>query len=192
MEKPVQIFMPVAGGSLRDIPRTTMDKRDVSLVSKHIMAALHYLHRKQYVHGDIKPENILYENRTMGFHFLLADFGLSTRIDSKTSCVGTQIYFAPEVWIGAPRDYGLDIWSLGVVIYEISNKVNFTRRSGLTDRILEPKDWCNRLGYVCRDGGDLARMVTLEINKRATAKELNESRSFPEIPDNLPCVFDLP
>lgn len=184
--------MPVAEGSLRDIPRTNMEKKDVARVSRHIMAAIEYLHRKRFVHGDIKPENILYENRTTGFHFLLADFGFSTRIDSKTSCLGTQIYFAPEVWNGAQRDYGLDIWSLGVVIYEITKKINFTRRSGLTDRILEPKDWCNRLGYVCHNGGDLARMVTLEIHKRATAKELNASPGFPNIPDDLPCIFDLP
>ena len=52
----------------------------------------------------------------------LADFGYATRIDSKITCVGTRMYIAPEVWFGAYQDFGLDIWSLGAVIYEISKK----------------------------------------------------------------------
>lgn len=169
-----------------------MEKREVVLVSKQIMAALTYLHGQEIVHGDVKPENILYESRTTGLNFLLADFGYAKRIGSKTKCVGTQIYFAPEVWSSAEQDFGLDIWSLGVLIYEMSNDLDFTQRSGLPDSIFSPKVWCERLEIVCRNGGDLAKMVTADLNQRATANDLNASASFPDVPDNLPCVFDLP
>ena len=144
------------------------------------------------MHRDIKPENILYENRTTGLTFLLADFGYSTRIDSEITRVGFQIYFAPEVWSGAQQSFGLDIWPLGVVIYEIPNDLKFNRRSGLTDRILPSQAWCNTLEYVCRNGGDLAKMVNVDINQRATAKDLNASPSSPVVPDGLPNIFTLP
>lgn len=169
-----------------------MGKGEVFLMSRQMVAALQYLHREGIMHRDIKPENILYENRTTGLTFLLADFGYATRIDSETTCVGTQIYFAPEIWSGAQHGFGLDIWALGVVIYEISNDLNFNRRSGLTDRILASQAWCNKLEYVCRKGGDLAKMVTVDINQRATARDLNASPRFPVVPDDMPCIFALP
>lgn len=69
MGKPVQIFMPVADGSLRDYPSTKMEKKEIVLVSKQIISALQYLHGKGFVHGNIKLENILYKNRTTGLTF---------------------------------------------------------------------------------------------------------------------------
>lgn len=154
--------------------------------------ALQYLHSNGVMHRDIKPENILYENRTTGLTFLLADFGNATLIGSEITCVGTKIYFAPENWSGAQHGFGLDIWSLGVVIYEMSNGLDFSRRRGPTDRISASPKWCNQLEYVCRKRGDLAKMVTVDINQRATARELRESPGFPDVPDDLPCIFALP
>lgn len=184
MGKRVQIFMPVADGSLRDYPSTKMEKNEVVLVSS--------LFYNTCIESRLCTEiSSPYPTRTAGLTFLLADFGYAMRIGSEITCVETQIYLAPEVWFGAQKDFGLDIWSLGVVIYEISKKINFTRRSGLTDRILAPEDWCSRLERVCRNGGNLAEMVTFD-NKRATAKGLYASPSFPDIPEDLPCIFGLP
>lgn len=109
MEKPVQIFMPVAGGFLRDIPRTNMDKRDVALVSKHIMAALHYLHRKRYVHGDIKPENILYENRGTGFHFLLADLAFQRELIPRQVVLELKSILRPRFGLELRETTGLTL-----------------------------------------------------------------------------------
>lgn len=192
MGKSVEIFMPLADGSLRRFSSTKMEREDVDLVSRQMVDALKYLHREGIMHEDIKPENILYEKRITGTTFLLADFGYATRIGSENTCVGTQIYFAPEVWSGAQVGFGLDIWSLGVVIYEISKDLSFNRRSGITDRIFAPQAWCNSLEYVCRNGGDLAKMVTVDVNRRATAKNLHTSPGFPNIPADLPCIFALP
>lgn len=144
------------------------------------------------MHRDIKPENTLYmyESRTTGLTFLLADFGYATRTESeKITFVGTQIYCAAVS--GAQNNFGLDIWSLGVVIYEISRGSNLARISGLPDRTLAPKAWCDRLALACRNGGDLAKMVTVDNNTRATAKDLHASPNFPVVPDDLPCIFTL-
>lgn len=110
MGMPVEIFMPVADGSLRQYPSTQMEKEDVVLMSRQIISALQYLHREGIVPRDIKLENILYENRTTGLTFLLTDFGYATRIESeKIGFVGTQIYCAPVPVSGARNNFGLDI-----------------------------------------------------------------------------------
>lgn len=192
MGKPVEIFMPLADGSLREYSSNKLEKATVDLMSQQMVDALQYLHSQGVMHRDIKPENILYENRTTDLTFLLADFGHATRIGSEITRVGTQIYFAPEIRSGTQHGFGLDIWSLGVVIYEMSNGLDFSRRSGLTDRILASPTWFNQLEYVCRNGGHLAKMVTGDINQRATARELHESPGFPLVPDDLPCIFALP
>ena len=167
-----------------------MEKEEVTLVFKQIMSALQYLHGQWIVHGDIKPENILYENRTTGLGFLLADFGSAERIHSNRRCVGTLIYLAPEVWADNHHSSGLDIWSLGVVIYEISTGSIFTQLSGLTDGTFEHADWCNRLENACRNGDDLSKRVT-DINNRETADHFLIFSSFSDVPDNLPSVFTL-
>lgn len=97
MGKPVEIFMPLADGSLREYSSNKLEKETVVLMSRQMVDALQYLHGEGIMHRNIKPENILYENRTTGLTFLLADFGHATRIGSEITCVGTQIYFAPEI-----------------------------------------------------------------------------------------------
>lgn len=183
MGSPVEIFMPVADGSLREYSSIKMKREDVKLVFKQISAALRYLHEKSIVHRDIKPENILYEKRTDGLIFLLTDFGYSTRIHSNTPCIGTKIYFAPEVYSVGKPDSLHDIWSLGVVIFELLKHANFPQAAGLPDDTTRPEEWCSRLAFACRDGGDLARMVVENVQNRASADALLTSSNFPDLPE---------
>lgn len=84
-----------------------------------IANALHYLHTRNIMHRDIKPENIL-----LGFNnqVKLADFGGSIEfhpsIKRKTMC-GTIDYLAPEIVDSKDYDHKVDIWALGVLIYEL-------------------------------------------------------------------------
>jgi serine/threonine protein kinase len=87
-----------------------------------ICDALSYLHHKQVFHRDLKPENILITHK--GSHCKLIDFGLSdtdTHATHKESA-GTVVYAAPEVLRGDPADARSDIFSLGRILFEVSDR----------------------------------------------------------------------
>ena len=79
-------------------------------------SALHFLHRQELIHRDVKPANIVFVN---GFP-KLADAGLVTEMFKTGSRVGTEGYIAPE----GPGTARADIYSLGKVLYEISTGKN--------------------------------------------------------------------
>jgi predicted Ser/Thr protein kinase len=84
--------------------------------------ALTRAHHLNIVHRDIKPENILIADDGTP---KLTDFGLArligegTRLTGTGTLLGTPYYMAPEAWEGRPLDAQADIWSLGVVLYEV-------------------------------------------------------------------------
>lgn len=86
-----------------------------------IMKGLHHLHNKKLLHRDIKPENILHNH--LG-EVKLTDFGIAKDLDSTLAMagtfVGTVTYMSPERCLG--QDYALasDVWSVGMVIYELA------------------------------------------------------------------------
>ncbi len=163
-----------------------MTNQQITHVSRHIISGLHYLHGKNILHRDIKPENILFKDIFTNPIFSLADFGFSKEIDTKATFVGTPLYWAPEVCSGAPQDFRVDIWSLGVVIYEMLTGLVLDQLPDLTNRVCTSGEWCKRLDHACRGGGDLAKMVTLNVEERITIDMCYESSTFPVLPDALP------
>jgi serine/threonine protein kinase len=190
--EPIEIFMSAADGSLRGFleekrsQNTKMTKEQIIHVTRHIASALHYLHEKKIIHRDVKPENILFKDIFTNPTFCLADFGFSKEIDSKATFVGTPLYWAPEVCFGAPQDFRVDIWSLGVVIYEMLIGLALDQLPGLTNHVCVSGDWCKRLEDACRGGGDLAKMVTVSVERRITIDNCYASSTFPVLPDALP------
>ncbi|XP_046332678.1 hormonally up-regulated neu tumor-associated kinase homolog [Haliotis rufescens] len=94
-----------------DDARTTMTQ---------LASAVTHLHHNDVVHRDIKPANILVRKENM--HITLIDFGLSTRfrVESPlTRQCGTPVYTAPEVYSGARYGPPVDVWSLGVMLFEM-------------------------------------------------------------------------
>ncbi|KFY37349.1 hypothetical protein V494_04785 [Pseudogymnoascus sp. VKM F-4513 (FW-928)] len=81
-------------------------------------SALKFLHKKHVIHRDIKPENIL-----VGIHgeLKIADFGWSVHAPSnrRTTMCGTMDYLAPEIVNHYTYNTAVDLWSLGVLMYEL-------------------------------------------------------------------------
>jgi serine/threonine protein kinase len=109
-----------------DLKRRILDgERDLNLalqVCTALSAALEIAHRKGFVHRDIKPENILFrEDGTP----VLTDFGIARALDSGRSMtlagmmVGTPEYMSPEQVKGLELDGRSDLYSVGIVFYEI-------------------------------------------------------------------------
>lgn len=93
--------------------------------------ALDYMHRKQVIHRDLKPENILITHN--GQNVKVIDFGLSDTDSYNTlkAPAGTRLYASPELVAGETIDSRSDIWSLGVIINEISGKYRHISRKCL-------------------------------------------------------------
>src|SRR6202011_932885 len=104
-----------------------------------VATALAAAHRKGVIHGDIKPANILIAEDG---RVKLMDFGmarLASRESSGSSLSGTPAYWCPEQIMGKPQDARSDLFSLGVVLYEmVTGKRPFDADSlqGICGRVL--------------------------------------------------------
>lgn len=100
------------------LPKTdTLGEAKILKMYYRVLKALEYLHANNFVHRDIKPENILI---TSNFKPKLADFGTSVNksIIANTFC-GTYEYMAPEVYLRCKQTDKVDVWAVGILLYEL-------------------------------------------------------------------------
>ncbi len=132
------------GGDLKDRIRKGLPIKDSLRIMKEIAGALDFAHKKGFVHRDIKPENILFSQTGAA---VLSDFGIARASDGGThltatgSIVGTPHYMSPEQAQGKPVDGRSDLYSLGIVFYQmLTGKIPFEGDSALSIGIKHIRD----------------------------------------------------
>lgn len=111
----------VHGGDLHQYltKNSTLLPAEVARIGASIASALAYVHDKGIVHGDVKPANILLD----GMIPRLTDFGLAsvhaTDKGRSSLLAGTPQYLAPELAAGGEVSGAADVYSLGIVLYEL-------------------------------------------------------------------------
>ncbi len=116
----------IDGESLYDImQRSSFSTSEITKIILGVCDGLHAIHKGEFIHRDIKPDNIMIDYRGV---IKIADFGIAKqlnsnrRITTKIQKVGSMCYMAPEMWLGGHIDSTADIYALGVVIYQMVYK----------------------------------------------------------------------
>lgn len=182
-------------------------------ITRDIADALQYAHQKNIIHRDIKPDNILFRESTDDA--VLSDFGIAKALDADTqltqmgSTVGTPKYMSPEQARGADLDGRSDLYSLGIMLYEmLTGKApfiaddavalaikhmtapipqlpdNLARYQPLINKLLakEPKD---RFA----SGAELAAAITQMLNPKTAA---TKESSTEQLTSTIPHLRDAP
>ena len=100
-----------------------LNERETFKIFSQIIKAIKFLHNNRIIHRDIKLENFLIKKESNKEVIKLCDFGWSVQLTDEmpkrvTTC-GTYEYMSPELINEEPYDYCIDIWALGVLLYEL-------------------------------------------------------------------------
>lgn len=95
-------------------------EKDACQFSQGLLKAVQFMHERGIAHRDLKPQNLLLENKDDNTSVKVCDFGYAKRVhmpQSLTTLCGSLHYVAPELLKNHPYDESADMWSVGVVIY---------------------------------------------------------------------------
>ncbi|KAE8690895.1 Serine carboxypeptidase 44 [Hibiscus syriacus] len=178
------------GGDLFDLIEKyggRIPESDVRCYTKMILQGLSFVHRRGYVHCDIKPENILVFPYQFGnrYNLKLADFGLAKEPGDDTWLTlerfrGTPAYMSPESVKNREITAALDIWSLGCVVVEMitgerpwESSVDINDLDSLATRIAWSRDIPDIPRNMSPDGRDfLMKCFARDLRERWTADRL--------------------
>ena len=160
------------------IDKNGFDEHQAYKYFSQVVNAVYFLHKNNLVHRDIKPENILLN----GDKIKLCDFGwcCETNNNNRKSFCGTFEYMAPEIINEIPYGKPVDIWALGILLYELyfgvspfnSNKENEEKTQEIINNIMQKKLFFNRksIPYDMKDL--ITHMLEFDVNKRYTIDEV--------------------
>lgn len=132
------------GGDLKRKIKMGLQPQTAFSIAKQLANALGFAHSKGYIHRDIKPDNVLFRHDG---GLVLTDFGIAKAHDSSTqmtatgTVIGTPHYMSPEQAQGQELDHRSDIYSIGIVLYEmLVGAVPFQGNSALSIGIKHLKE----------------------------------------------------
>ncbi len=114
-------------GDLSSWIQAGLEPKETEQIISQIAQALHYAHGKGYIHRDVKPDNILFREDNSA---VLTDFGIAQPLSTNTNhnntnarmVVGTPRYMSPEQVQGMAINARTDLYSLGVMFYQMLTK----------------------------------------------------------------------
>lgn len=120
---PYLVMRYFPGGTLADLMKQRpMPLAEVVRVTVRLATALDYAHRRGVIHRDLKPKNVLLDDEA---EVMLSDFGVAkllqetTELTAAGALIGTPPYMSPEQLRGAELTAQSDIYSLGIMVYEM-------------------------------------------------------------------------
>lgn len=131
------------GNLLERIQMGSIEAAEAINFSKNLLEVVQYIHGQGVIHRDLKPENILIEEKHSISMFKIADFGLAYfSTENKTKCSGSPGYIAPEILRGQPYNSKSDIFSVGVISYQLISRFSPFQGSDLQD-LVRQNSKCN-------------------------------------------------
>ena len=112
----------ISGGDLKERIAQGLSQDEAVKVLYEIGSALSHAHKHRFVHRDLKPDNIMFQPDGTA---VLTDFGIAkvvgsgTRVTKVGTCIGTPHYMSPEQARGMDLDHRSDLYSLGILFYEM-------------------------------------------------------------------------
>lgn len=110
------------GGELfeRISRKGSYSEKEAAAIFAQLLQGIAYMHEKEIIHCDLKPDNFLFKDKTETSTIKIIDFGMSKRLprhkEKLNALCGTPYYTAPEI-LAKKYSHAADLWSLGVVLF---------------------------------------------------------------------------
>jgi serine/threonine protein kinase len=174
----------------------TLDTKDIKYFMYKILKSLYYCHSLNIIHRDLKPANIMLKEINDKIKPVLIDFGLSKfdffyddytnnfklplNCNKRKEFIQTMWYRSPEVFINLDNNYKMDIWSMGIIFYEMIMKKNGIISSNKSSEQLN-----NFIKYIDNNNVNTDIYKLLENRKIKYSIEYNKDNSIFTILKNI-------
>ena len=172
----------------QSMPNKVLDAATTAHFVVDLISALYYLHNMNpaIIHRDIKPENLLVGNNGQ---LKLTDFGGSNYLEGGnvryTTC-GTQIYHSPEMLLKKGYDTRVDIWAIGILIFELMvgrPPFKADAQHSMEDNIVNLRiNWPNTMNLLAKNL--ITKILKKEPDQRPSLKEILEHQFILSYVDN--------
>jgi serine/threonine protein kinase len=158
------------------INNNEINENDTRFIIKQIVEAIKYIMDNNIVHRDLKPHNILINKQSKVIK--ICDFGFAKEFKDTLMCdtiCGSPLYMAPELLQNQKYNIKSDIWSIGIIMYEIVMKNHPFKSNNISDlihKINNNKPILNssKFSYECKEL--INNLLIVDYNKRLDWHEL--------------------